>query len=522
MASLPPAFRTHTCYSPLPSEGDKARLLECLATDERILERCREEMHSLTERLAKFEIYTTNLQKRINQHRFIVSSIRKVPPEIWSQIFFLVCSVPQHTLFISREHPVQAPATALSHVCPRWREIVCASPRLWSSLDVDIHQPSEGHQNIVEMYLRNSGKHPLKLRIVDSKPQLPIHSSFHPVGATGLAVFRTLIGESARIQELDAEFDGRMLDLIKDYPTVTFPILSSFRNAVSKQPDVVSGQWFWDGIQKAPFKHAVSGYYYPPILPYSQLTSLVCETRLEATMVMECFQRFPPNNLISLTFQDISVPSNMRNLIVPVTLPALEHLTLKTTSSPSCDALSGVLECLTLPSLKSLELQSNYFLGFDDVPSFPSTTRSLLAMIRRSECSLEKLSLNVSGVLQMTDTPLTQVLEATPDLSHLGLYSLDLHENARLEELLSSLTIPESTSSCHDWPVRKLSKLSIEFYGSNPDTPSPEVVKAVRKMHRSRREASDTCWKCQAASVDPTSAALNTSSGSCFIDLDLD
>ncbi|KAL0068547.1 hypothetical protein AAF712_004262 [Marasmius tenuissimus] len=480
--SLPLVTRSHTPYPPIPSDHDRARILESLTCDEKILEKCREEITSLTQRLAKFEAYTSSLQERINQRRFIVSSIRRVPPEIWNQIFSMVCALHPYSLALSRNHPVVAPPMTLSQVCPLWRTIIHASPRLWSSLDVDIHQPSGGHQDIVKMFLRHSGKQPLKMRIVDSKPQIPVMVAFHPVGAMGLALFKMLISESTRIYELDADFDGRMLDLITGCSDINFPILSFFRNAVSKRPDVTSGQWFWDAIQKAPFKHAVSGYYYPPILPYSQLETLVCEPHLEATMVMECFQRFAPNNLVSLTFLDIGIPANMRTLVVPVTLPSLKHLTIKTSSGPSRDVLGGVLECLTLPSLQSLELQSDCSFGYSDaVPPPPSITWSLLGMVTRSECSLTRLSLNVPGILQTTDTPLTQVLDATPDLTCLEIRSSDLDAEDDLLNFLSKITVPRS-STCNDGTsVQKLEDLFWSFTRLVP------VLRVLRLSQRCRR-----------------------------------
>ncbi|KAE9407153.1 hypothetical protein BT96DRAFT_749207, partial [Gymnopus androsaceus JB14] len=70
-----------------------------------------------------------------------LSSIRRVPPEILSEIFQILC-LPEEGISMY-EHPIAQYTSALCAVCVTWKKVAHATPRLWSKLCLSLgkHQP---------------------------------------------------------------------------------------------------------------------------------------------------------------------------------------------------------------------------------------------------------------------------------------------------------------------------------------------------------------------------------------------
>ncbi|KAF9563804.1 hypothetical protein CPC08DRAFT_304815 [Agrocybe pediades] len=66
-------------------------------------------------------------QYSIHRYRTILSTVRRVPDDIWHEIFYLCLPL----LRGSAMHPTDTPLL-LARVCSRWRRIALSSPRLWS------------------------------------------------------------------------------------------------------------------------------------------------------------------------------------------------------------------------------------------------------------------------------------------------------------------------------------------------------------------------------------------------------
>ncbi|KAF4613159.1 hypothetical protein D9613_011109 [Agrocybe pediades] len=72
-------------------------------------------------------------QRSIHQYRTILSPARRVPDDIWHEIFYRC--LPAHR--DSAMHPADAPLL-LTRVCSNWRRVALSSPRLWSSVYIPL------------------------------------------------------------------------------------------------------------------------------------------------------------------------------------------------------------------------------------------------------------------------------------------------------------------------------------------------------------------------------------------------
>mgnify|MGYP001212031258 CR=1 FL=1 len=123
----------------VPSDQDVAHIRHLIAKPQAHVDNVDKEIARLTEMLAALQRERQSYQSYINQHRAILSPIRRVPPEIL-QCIFLRCLPTKHNSVMSS---LQAPIL-LTHVCRDWRAAALKMPRLWASLHIPIpHRPQK-------------------------------------------------------------------------------------------------------------------------------------------------------------------------------------------------------------------------------------------------------------------------------------------------------------------------------------------------------------------------------------------
>ncbi|KAI5894671.1 uncharacterized protein SCHCODRAFT_02746207 [Schizophyllum commune H4-8] len=100
-----------------------------------------EELDSVLERLRalteKVQGYRDRLAEFSEQQRALAAPVRRVPPELWENIFRYACA--QTTLSYPLESEMLT-ALSLSRVCSRWRTMAQSDPQLWAPhllFDVD-------------------------------------------------------------------------------------------------------------------------------------------------------------------------------------------------------------------------------------------------------------------------------------------------------------------------------------------------------------------------------------------------
>ncbi|THU81278.1 hypothetical protein K435DRAFT_767386 [Dendrothele bispora CBS 962.96] len=127
-----------------PSESDIPRIKQRLAESLADLAKYDAHIEGLMGIIVELQQKRTNLKKYVDEHRSLLSSMRRFPSEILGDIFGFCCS--EYGLSVNRKTPpedfqVSAPALILSQICSRWRDIVISSPSLWSRMTVNFTYP---------------------------------------------------------------------------------------------------------------------------------------------------------------------------------------------------------------------------------------------------------------------------------------------------------------------------------------------------------------------------------------------
>ncbi|KAJ7574539.1 hypothetical protein C8J56DRAFT_1172664 [Mycena floridula] len=100
-------------------------------------------------------------KEKVSQHRdrcrYLISTVRRVPPETWLEILGLLC----------REEPYSTrwknPAVIIAGVCKQWRRFCLSSPAFWTTFVVDLRHGHVTSREFIQMHRRRSS--PLNLSI---------------------------------------------------------------------------------------------------------------------------------------------------------------------------------------------------------------------------------------------------------------------------------------------------------------------------------------------------------------------
>jgi len=114
-------------------------------------------------RLQKAMDHLTNERRRLegllNEYRSLTAPIRRIPPEMLSEIF-LRCLVDGSDILNVGEAPL-----LLSFVCSRWRTVTISTPRLWSTIRVYNPWCTSTTVEMIKTWLLRSSNSPLTLAI---------------------------------------------------------------------------------------------------------------------------------------------------------------------------------------------------------------------------------------------------------------------------------------------------------------------------------------------------------------------
>jgi len=118
-----------------------------------------------------------------HQHMPLVSPIRHLPPEMLSEIFLR--SIPSRDpYFLLTLYDLRRAVMLPGSVCKRWRDIALSTPRLWSSIGLQLHEKTvEADVDLTRTWLTRSGGMPLTLQIGGVRRGVNFHSppATHPV-----------------------------------------------------------------------------------------------------------------------------------------------------------------------------------------------------------------------------------------------------------------------------------------------------------------------------------------------------
>ncbi|KAK7041745.1 hypothetical protein VNI00_009034 [Paramarasmius palmivorus] len=344
----------------VPTKTERIQTIAIVELEIRELQRYVVELAHLRRVVDKLESEKAVLEQRINQRKNWSSTLRRMPPEIWRQIFSLSCE------FVGDSY-VYRQTLQLSQVSSNWRDILSSFPELWSSFQIDLHRSGKGTEKLVELYLQYAGAHPLRFKVLAHPLE---QNAIRPLNHHQLSVLRMLVSALPRCSELNWTGDMSILGLVPHSVKrqVSFPRLQTC--TLSGEVFSDSTRWFRKLLSRAPQLREVSlelaDLFDIRTFPYHRLTSV------------SCIQAHPIDLLKLLK----SSPS--------LSVLAWGGLRLECTAVHPAD-LEALFNTVSLPFLSALLIHP--FNHEDNEVRQWGGESSVLALLERSKASLQTLAL---------------------------------------------------------------------------------------------------------------------------------
>ncbi|KAJ3727530.1 hypothetical protein C8R42DRAFT_340385 [Lentinula raphanica] len=390
--------------------------------------------------IALFAAKRNQIALTIENYRNVLHPIRRTPPEVLLEIFsycvpFVDTTSAEKCQEVNSLNTKLAPWT-FGQVCKHWRSIVLESPRLWSSLSLNVNHflspnLSMGRQieyraiDLLSNYLRRSKDCPLTIAVHSVQILSPIFSVICSHSGRWSNVLLSLCAEAyphlsmikgrlPRLKSLHLRNLGGWIDRISAIDAFEYaPNLSTIR--VSDIPKVATKL----------------------ILPWSQITQYH-----NVVFIGSLIEREPVNgdnmNILSqavkLQHATLSCSGFARTLSnASLTHRTLSVLTISSIDRSNLDLLTELLDSLTLPSLVTLHITT------DSRQHVRLDVHSIFRLVERSHCRLNKLRLKGFR----TDLDESSHFGALLKLVHtIRLLGLDVLPNS----LLNALMVTEDAS----------------------------------------------------------------------------
>ncbi|KAJ8077483.1 hypothetical protein PM082_022813 [Marasmius tenuissimus] len=447
---LPPSsFRGPPKYESLDSI-DRTRLADDRATVH-AYDACLEKIDSIRHELM---IHREEALCLVRRREHYLSSFRKIPNELWIEIFSLVCSKssnanaygdekwwPSTTFPIEIGYRKTLSPYVLSQVCHRWRDIAVHYEGLWVNISIDVAfsvSASGGQRHLMaldalKLALERSGKSALTIRL-QSHPMVE-EEYYRDVPPSVWAPFREAF---SRTESLEAAADlFRQIDFggCLSFPRLRqvwldshSPLLPLPRPSAREQLHALfaAPRLQYLSLERMKWIMAMAPF------PFRDLTSFTCQeamTRSELAHLARCCPRLLDLAIRSDSSVDVSGSSGA------LQFPKLQSLTLNPGWSPM-----SFLGHLNTPSLTSLAYKSS--------PCTPDRLEVLSRFLSRSQCPLRALGLTIdedcfTGVPRdawssfITNIPSLVNLDVT-----LHMTSVEISRSA-IHQLLSVLRLKE-------------------------------------------------------------------------------
>ncbi|KAK7029430.1 hypothetical protein VNI00_014684 [Paramarasmius palmivorus] len=470
------------------------------------------ELDRLRKVVWELESKRNTLQKRLDEHRNLVSVMRRLPVELWDTIFRLVVSSwpdhrkkpTNHSLHVHYQHAVElnqpgevlAPPMVLSQVSASWRRIVQSSPHLWATVSVDIYGLGKDIIPLLEIYSKRSANHPLTIEVIDSKWEaedgfgqrllVMIEEDGYDPEEVGRDVFLSLADMMPRCEALSLDLPLGLFDEER-VPQLSFPFLQSFTC-----DSTVSPGWLLRAIRQAPqlidFHGTNQIDRLSTMLPVEQLKSIHLNAfGLDQILsILASCTRLETLEIAETTRDDLHGAS----VALPFVREFIAHVYEYRPQSTS-----ALLSSLTMPSLSTLKVVTDfpYCLSAEKFPWQP-----IMDFVNRSTSSLVSLSLSFPGVTLVGGIPsLAHLIRQSPELTTFKLDLGDLPYSASgaefhssLSELWARLTVPPSITSSNEVIAPKLKKFHLVITEFREPLSETEFYQELISFAASRSEQS--------------------------------
>jgi hypothetical protein len=377
------------------------------------------------------------LKKFHDAHDSLLSPVRRLPPELLSEIFMLL-PTPSEVL-----GPTDWDATfILGAVCSHWRKLALSTPRLWCTIYVNLDRGNpESKADMVRTWLERSGQCPLSFGLEGEHDDCIIHP-----------IIDVVIQHSHRLQFFDVWLPCTVMTVFAPLRG-QLPMLQSltFNDPTYGGPDSSPYDIFADAPHLRTIHIGVA--YYPSSfdLPFAQISEC-CTSDLSTHECLEVLRK-------TLNAR-VHVFEHMYGAIVSNHAPVVSHLhSLSIAQGPHEELDPGqIFDFLTLLSIRELALEHLQ----PHVWSRPK----FMSFVSRSSCRLEKL---VLICISMSNEDLICILAAMPSLCELDIRAKDLPVHSAGED-------PAYKSPVDDTTLQKLTYHSSSS-GQLPPAPSLHTIR---------------------------------------------
>ncbi|KAJ7590745.1 hypothetical protein C8J56DRAFT_1024556 [Mycena floridula] len=354
-----------------PLDSEVRSLLDIIAATSFHISQVDKEIAKHTATLRELASKRHALQKCMNDCRAITSAMRRMPNEIWAEIFTFARDDEWNNDIKLTLDPVSVP-WKVSRVCSTWRTCAIAHSGLWTSVFLDL-QPKAGRKHdLLQLYLSRAGDRLLSDVIMGADYNATLDVS-NPI-------LQTILLTSPRWKRLELvmpatwyhAFDGlrgrlpflETLNLI-DNTTEEAPLHPQFRM-----------------FELAPMLKSVHGladFTARFALPWSQLAEYRSYNNEQ-----------PSSNLSNMRIletapiEEISMSCRLASAVSPLRIETLLRLTLQATDG----GIDQLLGSLTIPSLTELMLEGQF------------RANVVTSFLQRSRCPIEHLSLESTSLAE--------------------------------------------------------------------------------------------------------------------------
>ncbi|KAF8962982.1 hypothetical protein BDZ97DRAFT_2059312 [Flammula alnicola] len=204
------AITDHPDFSRL-LENNEAPLKGTIDQVNELLEEPTQRLRHLAALIRELKEKEQAIQATINLYNRILSPARRVPPEIWSEIFYHCLPTQHNPIMSTSDSPL-----LLTRVCSTWRSAALSSPRLWARLHIpfacdtqenqrqDFAQEMKHRSEGVKYWLSRSGTCPISLSILyTSYKSTPSTSQYQWEAQISLGIFNAILPFASRWNDLE-------------------------------------------------------------------------------------------------------------------------------------------------------------------------------------------------------------------------------------------------------------------------------------------------------------------------------
>ncbi|ESK93975.1 hypothetical protein Moror_12932 [Moniliophthora roreri MCA 2997] len=350
------------------------------------------------EAIRRLEIERDSIHVSLEQHRALLSPIRRIPTEMLAEIFQRC--LPDE-LYV-RPSPQDAPLL-LGQVCSSWRQLALGTSSLWSSIHITVDEKGcHPHLPLVEVWLSRSATKPLAIRIDEN---LRIEGLFDHVDeglVTGAAVLRKFYPAYNRWRHLCLTYsDWRTEDLPLRGLTVSPPPLLESLSLTREYwlgdiRDVLRALLAGPNLRRVFWRGIIAGHPNPgEIMSTSTLRELHVENLLTKEQLYSILQNGPDLEICGVSVFFASPSSHHTESIVQIQLPHLKEFSVTT------DRADGqVFDVVSTPCLSSLTIQrlDGPSIFQDDGGMRFWSQRCFSNLVQRSSCKIRSLDLSETDI----------------------------------------------------------------------------------------------------------------------------